>query len=244
MSIKIVLVEPTIPGNIGSVARVMKNFGFKELILINPQTEISGDTYRLAVKAQDIIENMEIYDSLEEFVKTVTYVVGTTAKICTDHGSTNVRVAISSDDPSLINLLQFKDDIAILFGREDIGLTNKEILCCDMTVHIPTSEDYKALNLAQAVAIMLYSLHIKREKVKRTDYRRATREEKDLLLEWFEKAVSVLGFRTRKEEILVRRFRNILGRAFVSGKEAVSLVGVFSKTYNQVQECNELKKKN
>jgi tRNA/rRNA methyltransferase len=243
MSIKIVLVEPTISGNIGSVARVMKNFGFKELVLINPQVEISGDVFRFAVKAQDIIEEMEIHDSLEDYIKTVTYVVGTTAKICTDHGSTNVRVATSSDDPSLINLLQFQDHVAILFGREDIGLTNNEIQYCDMTIHIPTSEEYKALNLAQAVAIVLYSLHIKKNDVKRADYRSATREEKDLLLEWFEKAVSVLGFRERKEEILVRRFRNILGRAFVSGKEAVSLVGVFSKTYNQIKQYKELKKK-
>ena len=243
MTIKIVLVEPSIPGNIGSVARVMKNFGFKDLVLINPKTEISGDVYRFAVKAQDIIENMEIHSSLEDFIKTTPYVVGTTAKIITDHGSTNVRVAISSDDPSLINLLQFKDDVAILFGREDIGLTNKEIQHCDMTIHIPTSDDYKALNLAQAVSIMLYSLHVKKKQVIKTDYRSATRKEKELLIEWFEKAVSVLGFRERKEEILVRRFQNILGRAFVSGKEAVSLVGVFSKTYNKIKHCNDLKMK-
>lgn len=243
MTIKVVLVEPTIPGNIGSVARVMKNFGFKDLVLINPQTEISGDVYRFAVRAHDIIENMETHSSLEDFIKTVPYVVGTTAKICTDSGSTNVRVAVSSDDPSLINLLQFKDDVAILFGREDIGLTNTEIQYCDMTVHIPTTEEYKALNLAQAVAIMLYSLHIKKEKIesKPTDYRSATREEKETLIEWFEKAISVLEFRDRKEEILARRFRNIMGRAFVSGREAVSLVAVFSKTYNRIKQLDDQK---
>jgi len=243
MTIKVVLVEPAIPGNIGSVARVMKNFGFKDLVLINPQTEISGDVYRFAVRAHDIIENMETHVSLEDFIKTVPYVVGTTAKICTDSGSSNVRVAVSSDDPSLINLLQFKDDVAILFGREDIGLTNTEIQHCDMTVHIPTTEEYKALNLAQAVAIMLYSLHINKEKImsKPTDYRSATREEKETLIEWFEKAISVLEFRDRKEEILARRFRNIVGRAFVSGREAVSLVGVFSKTYNKIKQLDDQK---
>ncbi|MBY8994840.1 MAG: RNA methyltransferase [Candidatus Heimdallarchaeota archaeon] len=244
MTIKIVLVEPTVPGNIGSVARVMKNFGFKDLVLINPQTEISGDTYRFAVRAQDILDNMSTYDSLEDFIKTIPYVVGTTAKIIKDQGSTNARVAMSSDDPSLINLLQFKDDVAILFGREDSGLTNKEIQQCDMTVHIPTSEEYKALNLAQAVTIILYSLHIKKEEeVMPTNYRSATREEKESLVEWFEKSISVLNFRKRKEEILVRRFRNIIGRAFVSGREAVSLVGVFSKTYKQIKQYEELKNK-
>lgn len=239
MSIKIVLVEPNIPGNIGATARVMKNFGFFDLVLINPQTELTKDTFRFAMNAQDIIDNITIFDSLAEFTRTVTYVVGTTAKICTDRGSTDARVAINSNHPSLKNLLEFHDDVAILFGREDIGLTNDEIDYCDMTIHIPTSEDYKALNLAQAVAIILYSIHILRDNIIKTDYREAKKEEKELLIEWFEKAVSVLGIHDWKAEHLVRRFRNIIGRAFISGKEANSLVGVFSRTYNKLKEPND-----
>ncbi|NHJ87494.1 MAG: RNA methyltransferase [Asgard group archaeon] len=245
MTIKIVLVEPLTAGNIGSTARVMKNFGFQKLVLINPQTELTSEAYQFAVHANDILENLEIYNSLSDFLETVTYVVGTTAKICTDRGSTNARVAISSDDPKLKNLLEFKDDIAILFGREDIGLTNDEINLCDMTIHIPTVEEYKALNLAQAVTIILYSIHVLRKKTKITDYREAKKEEKELLLEWFAKVVSLLGFHKRKEALLNRRFRNIIGRAFVSGKEAYSLVGVFSRSYNKIMEYNkQLKKEN
>lgn len=239
MTIKVVLIEPNIPGNIGATARVMKNFGFFDLVLVNPQTELTSDTYRFAMNAQDIIDNMVVFNSLNEFTKTVTYIVGTTAKICTDSGSTDARVAIGSNNPSLKNLLEFKEDVAILFGRENIGLTNDEIDYCDMTIHIPTSENYKALNLAQAVAIILYSIHILKDNLSKTDYREAKKEEKELLIEWFGKAVSVLGIHDRKAEHLVRRFRNIIGRAFVSGKEANSLVGVFSRTYNKFKESEK-----
>lgn len=240
MSIKIVLVEPEIPGNIGATARVMKNFNFSDLILINPQTPLTSETHQFAKNAQDILERITIYESLEDFVQTVSYVVGTTAKTCSDGGPTNVRVAVSSHHPSLDNLLHFSDDVAILFGRESCGLTNDEINLCDMTIHIPTSEDYLALNLAQAIAIILYSIHIRRKSLEIEKYREANREEKEFLIEWFAKATSVLGFRDRKEEILVRRFRNIVGRAFVSGREAHSLLAIFSRTYNRIKRCNEL----
>ncbi|NHK29778.1 MAG: RNA methyltransferase [Asgard group archaeon] len=239
MTIKVVLVEPSVPGNIGATARIMKNFDFIELVLINPQTELTGETYKFAMNAKDILENIAIFDSLKEFAETVTYIVGTTAKICTDKGSTDARVAVSSNDPTLKNLLEFQDDIAILFGREDKGLTNEEIDLCDMTIHIPTSEDYKTLNLAQAVSIILYSLHILRDDLLSTHYREAKKEEKDLLIEWFGKAVAVSGIKDWKADHLVRRFRNIIGRAFVSGKEAHSLVGVFSRTYNRLKDFED-----
>ncbi len=94
--------------------------------------EIKGDVFRFAMKAEGIIDKIEIYDSLEEYLPKVSYVVGTTARITSDKGSTNARIAVSSDDPSLVNILTFKDDIAILFGREDSGLTNSEINCCPL----------------------------------------------------------------------------------------------------------------
>ncbi|MHA1186512.1 MAG: RNA methyltransferase [Candidatus Heimdallarchaeota archaeon] len=233
MAIKIVLVEPTVQGNIGATARVMKNFGFKDLVLINPKVDISGDVQRFAMNAQDILENMKIYGTLDDFLKTVTYVVGTTARIGSDRATTDARIAVSSTDPSLQNIIEFEDDVAILFGREDSGLTNKEVNACDMTIHIPTDDEYKALNLAQAVTIILYSLHIRKENIFKPNY------EKELLLEWFEKAVSVLNFDERREKNLVRRFHNIIGRSFVSGKEATSLVAIFSRTYNRITELSK-----
>ncbi|MHA1441413.1 MAG: hypothetical protein ACTSPK_06025, partial [Candidatus Heimdallarchaeota archaeon] len=106
-------------------------------------------------------------------------------------------------------------------------------------IHIPTDDEYKALNLAQAVTIILYSLHIRKENIFEPNYRAATLDEKELLLEWFEKAVSVLNFDERREKNLVRRFHNIIGRSFVSGKEATSLVAIFSRTYNRITELSK-----
>jgi tRNA/rRNA methyltransferase len=191
------------------------------------------------MNAQDILENMQIYSTLEEFLTKVTYVVGTTARIGSDRGATDARVAVSSADPSIQNIVEFEGDIAILFGREDSGLTNKEINACDMTIHIPSVDEYKSLNLAQAVTIILYSLYIKKQNIFEPNYRAATREEKELLLEWFDKAVSVLNFDNKKEKNLRRRFHNIIGRSFVSGKEATSLVAVFSRSYNRITYLEE-----
>ena len=243
MAIKIVLVEPQVAGNIGATARVMKNFGFKDLILINPQVEIKGDVFRFAMSAKDIIDNMKIYDSFEEFLPSVSYVIGTTAKLATDSGSTNARIAVSSDDPSLANILEFQDDVALIFGREDKGLTNAEINSCDMTVHIPTSEEYLALNLSQAVAILLYSLNSLKDNEEKFQYRKATVEDKEKLIYWFGKNVSVLNYKEFKQRLLIRRFRNIIGRAFVSGKEANSLIGVFSRSFKRITKLNEMTKK-
>ncbi|HUT79590.1 MAG TPA: RNA methyltransferase [Candidatus Bathyarchaeia archaeon] len=241
MTIKVVLVEPSVSGNIGAAARVMKNFGFKELILINPQTNFSDDVYRFAMHADDILDAIKIYNTLEEFLETVQYVVGTTARLSSDKGTTDARIAVSSTDPSLVNLLEFEGDIALLFGREDSGLSNQEINLCDMTIHIPTVDEYKALNLAQSIAIILYTLHSLKKNVLNINYRSATKEEKEVLIDWFAKAVSVLKIPDWRANHLVRRFRNIIGRAFVSGKEAKSLVGVFSRTYNYITE-SEAKK--
>lgn len=239
MTIKVVIVEPSVAGNIGATARVMKNFGFNDLVLINPQTEFTSQTYQFALKASDILESAKIYSSLEEFKKTVSFLVGTTAKIIKDQGSTDARVAVNTTDPSLINILSTKGDIGLVFGREDIGLLNKEINLCDMTIHIPTAKEYKALNLAQAVAIILYSLHKLTLKGKITDYREANRDEKEILIELFSKNVSVLGYNKNKEKHLIRRFRNIIGRAFISGKEATSLCGVFSRSFNKIVELEK-----
>jgi len=243
ITIKIVLVEPSVPGNIGSTARVMKNFGFKDLILINPRTEIKGDAFRFAMHAEDIVENSKIFDSLEDFVPTVSFVVGTTAKISTQRGTTNVRVAVSCNHPSLNKILELQNDVAILFGREEWGLTNEELEFCDMTVHIPTSEDYKALNLAQAVAIMLYSLSIRRKDNFKPKYKEANTKEKELLISWFSRLVEVIDIKEPKVEFLKRRFRNIISRAFISGREATSLVGVFSRSYKKITSLEKFEQK-
>ncbi|MEA2070566.1 MAG: RNA methyltransferase, partial [Asgard group archaeon] len=240
----VVLVEPEGPANIGSVARVMKNFGFKDLVLINPQTSLTGDSYKYAMHAKEILENHQEYDSLDDFLPKVTYVIGTTAQIITDIGSTNARIAVRSDDPSLKNVWSFDGDVAILFGRESTGLTNNEINLCDMTIHIPAAEEYYVLNLAQSVGIILYSLYLHQLDPERIKYRQAKRNEKEKLINFFAQAVSVLGFHQRKEEILVRRFRNIIGRSFVSGKEAVSLMGVFTRTYKRIKQCEKILKEN
>ena len=152
--IKVVLVEPIYSGNVGSVARVMKNFGFGDLILINPPT-IDIEAKKMAARAQDVLNNALIYDHLEDLLDEFNYVIGTTRIV---GGKSYVREPFLTPK-RLKELIEGKRGaILIVFGREDNGLTNDELKRCDVIVNIPSSPDYPTLNISQSVGIILYEL--------------------------------------------------------------------------------------
>lgn len=155
-TVKIVLVGTTHPGNIGAAARAMKNMGFRKLILVEPK-EFPSDvaTYR-SKAAKDILEEAEIFNTLEQAVADCELVIGTSAR------DRKVPWPIlnpkESAETVVKNLPQQK--VALVFGREDRGLTNEELGLCNFHVHIPTDPDYSSLNLAQAVQILVYEIRV------------------------------------------------------------------------------------
>ena len=143
-----------IPENIGAAARAMNNMGISRLILVNPK---NPDTDRMlragTIHSMKIIDDMEIYDSLEEAIGKFSYVAGTTARLGT------MRPAMTSPQSlaeTLVDVSQ-KNGIAILFGPEDRGLSNDHLQYCHTITTIPTS-DFASLNLAQAVLIICYEI--------------------------------------------------------------------------------------
>ena len=155
--IKLILVEPKYQFNLGYTARVAKNFGINELNLVNPKVKVNGKMAKMLAKhAVDLIENAKIYDSIKDAVKGCDIVIGTTG--IWRKAIKNKKCACTLDEAvKKIKEGNFKN-IALLIGRDDIGLSKEEIEDCDMVIFIPTSKDYPVLNLSHSVAILLYEL--------------------------------------------------------------------------------------
>lgn len=157
-SVRIVLVEPAGPLNIGSVARVMKNMGLRQLVLVKPQCDpVGDDARRMAVHAADILEAAQQVDSLPEALSGCNRAIATTAR-----DRSTVTLTLEHPRQALPWLLDptaaSSGSAALIFGPEDRGLNNTELSYAQRWVRIPSSELYPSLNLAQAVAICCYEL--------------------------------------------------------------------------------------
>lgn len=158
--IRIVLVNTTHPGNIGAAARAMKNMGLSELCLVEPKLFPHPDAIARSSRADDILETALVVESLEEAVADCQLVVGTSARgrhipwpiVNPRELSAQVSERLSKT-PDV-----FK--VAILFGREDRGLTNEELHACHLHVHIPTNPDFSSLNVGAAVQVIAYELRM------------------------------------------------------------------------------------
>jgi tRNA/rRNA methyltransferase len=151
--IRIVLVEPAGPLNVGSVARVMKNMGLQQLILVNPQCDYLGEDARLmAVRAADILETAQVVESLPAALVGCVRAIATTGD-----DSRSLPTQLEEPADALPWLLEAPS--ALIFGREDCGLTNAELNRAQRLIRIPSSDAYTSLNLAQAVAICCYELY-------------------------------------------------------------------------------------
>jgi len=152
--IRVVLVEPAGALNIGSVARVMKNMGLKQLVLVNPQCDpLGAEARQMAVHAVDLLESAQQVRTLPEALTGCQIAVATTGL---DHTALNVKL----ESPRIVLpwLVASQATAALIFGREDRGLTKTELSYAQRWIRIPTSPDYGSLNLAQAVAICCYEL--------------------------------------------------------------------------------------
>lgn len=162
MSISFVLVEPKVPENIGSAARAIKTMGFRRLCLVNPCEYRTNKAQWLAHGSKDILDNAEVFSSLEEAVENNDLVIGTTA-----------RHRISKREYLDLTLLKtFLEErhhdyktIALVFGREESGLSNAELELCDITSTISLAVSFPSLNLSQAVMIYAYVLSEKQATV-------------------------------------------------------------------------------
>ncbi|MFN2379631.1 MAG: tRNA/rRNA methyltransferase [Bacteroidales bacterium] len=155
MEIIFILVEPALPENIGASARAIKTMGFRSLRMVNPVHYLTGKASWVAHGSDDILDNAAVYKTLAEAVEDATLVIGTTARY-----RTIKKEYIPAD--RLVSLIgagkHGNGKIAIVFGREESGLTNEELKLCDITTTVPLASGFPSLNLAQAVMIYAWEL--------------------------------------------------------------------------------------
>ena len=155
MNIHFILVEPAEPGHIGASARAINTMGFSSLILVNPPSFPHPMATQLAHGSTEILEKVEICSSLEDAIDKMDFIIGTTAR----HRKFQLEYHNGAEIPQILH--QKGDtisEVAIVFGRESSGLTNQELLLCDMITSIPAAKTYPSLNLSQAVMIYAYIL--------------------------------------------------------------------------------------
>jgi tRNA/rRNA methyltransferase len=153
MEIIFILVGPSVPENIGAAARAINTMGFEKLRLVNTRKHLEKEAEWLAHGSTGILQNAQIFDTLQNAVADVNFIVATTAKrrsVKFDYYTPEQAVEIIKQKESSVN------KIAIVFGREESGLTNEELKICDIAVTIPLAKPFPSVNLAQSVMVIAY----------------------------------------------------------------------------------------
>ena len=153
--VSIVLVRPQFDGNIGAVARSMKNFGFTDLRVVGRDNEWSDEVRNRAKHAQSVLDDAKFFDNIQSAVFDSSIVIGTSGK--REHGSKiSFRHFLEPEDLPK-QLSNTEGNISIVFGPEGKGLLNAELKICDLLVTIPTWPGYPIMNLSHAVSVICYS---------------------------------------------------------------------------------------
>lgn len=157
--IRIVLIGTSHPGNIGATARAMHNMGLGDLALVAPRCEpVTSDSTSRAAGADHIVHAATVVDNLEAAIADCTLVVGASARSRTLPWPMLTPRTLGARLPQ--ELADSESRVALLFGREDSGLSNAELQCCHAHVHIPTNPDFSSLNLATAVQVLAYECRL------------------------------------------------------------------------------------
>jgi len=226
---RIILVSPLYEWNLGSIARAMKNFGLFQLFLVKPKATISSDALRFAMKGVDVLEKAIISNEIEDALKGVDFIIGTTAR----EGDAQQNLLRMGLTPRRVfSSLPTLEGVAILFGREDEGLHNEELDLCDLVVSIPTSVKYKTMNLSHAAAVIFYELS-QAKLSRRLIYKPAKKLHKKLLLTSFESMVGQSGFPEHKRKLMIRAFSNVISRASISNREVTLIIGAIRRVLNE-----------
>jgi TrmH family RNA methyltransferase len=230
VDVRFVLVEPQFAGNVGSCARALKNLGFGRLCLVRPRCDPrDAEARRMAVDAADVLESILVCDDLATALEGARTVVGTSRRTG-KHRWPHYRL-----DAFAPELAQFaaSGSLAVLFGREDHGLSDAELDRCTHLVHIPAADPYPSFNLAQAVLLVAYELFCAMGAPAPAAQERepATDAEREAFYEHLRQALWAVGYLHRdSDEPIMRRVRRLFGRTSMTVEEVRLLRGVARQT--------------
>jgi tRNA (cytidine32/uridine32-2'-O)-methyltransferase len=232
-NIRIVLVNTSHPGNIGAAARAMKNMGLSRLYLVAPKEHPSLEAIRRSAGAMDVLDNASVVAGLNEAISGCVWVAGTSARLRTiEWPILEPRECVQK---GIENIGQ--GDIAIVFGRENNGLTNDEMEKCNVLLHIPTNPDYSSLNIAAAVQVVCYEFRMamisdQAVKIKGSKHRQDALADSDQLEGMYQHlydALVVLGFfGSNNPDVMMRRLKSFFKRANTTQREVSIFRGICS----------------
>jgi TrmH family RNA methyltransferase len=226
----VVLVDPEEPGNVGTVARAMKNFGLDDLRLVDPPgLDPDGPAYGFAGHARDdILPNAE--RTTLDAVVDACHTIGFTAYTNEDDRK-HVRYPFLTPDELPAAVGRADRQTAFVFGRERVGLSNDELARLDEVCSIPASADYPTLNLGQAATVACYA--VSQATLATTQQpdtiERASEDTIERCYDEFRAFLAAIGHPAEKRDKADRLFRRVLGRAHPTGREARTLIGVFRR---------------
>ncbi len=227
-NIRIVLVDPQTAGNIGSICRVMMNMGITDLALVAPHDRLDwDDARRLACHAVPLLEQRRVFQTLEEAIADCTVAAGTSARtgLHRDHAGLPREIA-----PVVLDSAAHHK-AALVFGREDSGLTKEELAICTHIINIPSSEIYRSLNLSHAVMVCCYELFLlagdssyqpPRERSAETSIRMRER----VYARWEEMMLATEFCQPQKLEHMMLGLRRIFSRGKLTDNDARILLGL------------------
>jgi TrmH family RNA methyltransferase len=229
MSIRIVLVDTSHPGNIGAAARAMKNMGVCELSLVRPRSFPDAEAFARASGADDVLNAARVYETLQAAIAECGLVVGTSSRQRHLHWDLHEPRDIASQ----IVAASRSGSAAIVFGSERFGLTNDELALCNLLVTIPTSTEYASLNVAMAVQIIVYELWLAQRAGSPAqplrDVPLASGEEMSRLYAHLEQVLEEIDFRDRTGGgHLMARLRRLFNRTLLDQNEMNILRGILT----------------
>ena len=233
--IRIVLVAPSHPGNIGAAARAMKNMGLESLVLVRPKQFPHPEATARASGADDVLAAARVVDSLAAALEGCGFIAATTSRERDQY----FRVAELREAAPRIVAEACRSPAAVVFGAERSGLTNEELEAAHLLLRIPASVAYPSLNLAMAVQIVTYELFSARAPqaavVDRAGVPLATTGELEQLYAHFAQVLEEIDFRDRTESgtHLMSRIRRLLQRAELDHNEANILRGILTAVQNR-----------
>jgi tRNA/rRNA methyltransferase len=226
-AVSIVLVEPQNPGNVGMVCRAMKNMGLSQLRLVNPCQTDHPEALKFAVSASDLLESATRFSSLREALADSPFSVATTRR----HGKYRQEIFTPEEIAEKIRGAEGVGGVALVFGREDSGLTTDEVALCRWHATIPTAGDFGSLNLAQAVLIFAYQLFRgSGGTVLRQERAPAPAGDLETLYDHMERSLLHIGFlNPQNPGHIMRSLRRIFARAELDSREVAVLRGLMAQ---------------
>ncbi len=244
--VRIVMVNTTLPANIGSALRAMKTMGLSKLVLVAPKTYPHPDIDALAAGATDLIAQIEIVETLADAIKDCHLVFGTSARSRTIPWP--LLDARPAAEKSISAVLSDQQEVAVVFGREDRGLTNEELAMANYHVTIPVNTDYGVLNVAQAIQVICYEMRmatlatvesgedetatmpVTDTESMQWDEPLVTHEQMEQFYPHIEKMLAEIEFLDPKNpRLLPLRLRRLFGRIQLDRMEYHLLRGIFSR---------------